>query len=162
MGERIEIDFNGITIHYSENEDVWRCSSFDVDGKTLSAVKAKVNNILADARRLVEPIAVFTLDSWSNKVSEQGVVTLVESDKKVWLTTTKLAWWKGERRYEKARSKIDVEEAILDTPEARALVAEVVQNVAELEAQIKAEKARVEALPRLTPEMISKLQKGIA
>ena len=163
MTDRIEVDFNGITIHYSENEDLWRCASFDVEGKTLSAVKAKVNKLLADARRLArrlaEPIAVFTVDSWSMKASEKGVVTLVESDKKVWLITTKTVWWKGEQREEKARSKIDIEREILDTPEARAVLKDVREKIAALEARIRTEKARIEALPRLTPEMISKLPK---
>lgn len=47
----IETTYRGYRIHYSENEDVWRCSDLNAEAVTLTALKQKMSRLILKARK---------------------------------------------------------------------------------------------------------------
>ena len=150
---RLETEYNGVTIHYSENEDIWRCDALEVDGKTLSAVKEKIGKLQADARRISVPVLVIRSSYGGVSIESEGTASLLHDDgKHVWVNTVRVVWVganRMKRREERGRSKFLIESLFHDTPEARSLVSDVAEKVANLEAEIKRERSRLDVLPRL-------------
>ena len=137
---RIETEHNGHKIAYAENEDVWRCWAMDVEGKTLSAVKTKLNKIDAEARRVSVPVIL--LHHWGCQVDAVGVATLIEKDD-VWVTTK-------DRHGSTERRKKPMGVILLDTPENRSAIKAAAARRKEGEAITKEADDMMSSLPRVT------------
>jgi len=132
----IETEHNGHKITYSENEDVWRCWQLDMDGKTLSALKQKINQHDASMRR-IKPTVAWAVRSWGGP--EKVTLTLIADDKEVWAVDE-----------EGRRQKRAFKDLRADTPETLAAFAEY-QHFTKLERDYgKLAKAALDKLKPLT------------
>jgi hypothetical protein len=137
---RIETEHNGHRVTYAENEDVWRCWDMNVEGKTLSAVKTKLNKLDADARRCNVPVIV--LHHYCCEVDAVGLATLIDGNE-VWVTSK-------DRRGRAERRKVSMSRILLDTAENRAAIEAASVRRKEGEAIIKEANAMVSELPHVT------------
>jgi hypothetical protein len=53
--EQIELDYNGRTIVFREDEDDWSCHALKLAAKSLSALKRKIDKLDGEARRVSVP-----------------------------------------------------------------------------------------------------------
>lgn len=144
---QITTEHAGHEITYSENEDVWRCWNLDAEAKTLSALKAKINKHLAEARRIGN-VRVWKIE-WGDAPALH-VVTLLEGDAAAWVS--KVNGKTNGRMRDKVREKASLKNLVLDTPENRAAIeAWRALERAAAEASRKARDAK-EALPHPTQE----------
>jgi hypothetical protein len=58
----IEIKHNEHSIRYDESSDLWECRSLEMEEKTLSALKTKINEFDAIERRLGDGVSLFLLE----------------------------------------------------------------------------------------------------
>jgi hypothetical protein len=132
----IETEHHGYKIVYSENEDRWRCWEMECDGKSLSAVKAKVAAILS-ATRKIEPAPAVTLRSWGGL---QNVMLLGwASAQKVWVMD-------GRRRTQENASNV-----AMMTPETLSALSRVDALQKQADA-LRADIARIlDSIPRVQP-----------
>jgi hypothetical protein len=84
----IETEHHGYKITYGENTDVWRCWELDVEGKTLSSVKAKIASILSQSRK-IDATPAYYIQSWG-RVEKITVLS--------WASPTKVWVMEGKRR----------------------------------------------------------------
>lgn len=120
-------------ISYNEDDNSWRRPSLSVEASSLAALRAKINKIDADARRIDVPVLFRDYSGWN-----RGRATLFEGDRYVWVSQGK------------TRRKEGVSGVIFDTTENRAIISEVNKEVARLQAEVKVQQARLDALPRVT------------
>jgi len=144
---RIETEHNGHAITYAENEDVWRCWSMNVEGKTLSAVKAKLNKLDADARRVNVPVIV--LNHYGCTVDAIGLATLIDKGD-VWIAAK-------DRRGSTQRSKTSMSRIVLDTPENREAIKAASAKEKQAESVMKEAEGMVYAIPRVTADDLKSL-----
>lgn len=143
---QIKTEHAGYEIVYSENGDLWRCWNLEVEAKTLSALKTKINQCLAEARR-VDNVRVWKLD-WSGG-PKLYAVTLLDGEAHAWVSPVDSLDRKG-----KTRERADFDKLILDTPENRAAIeAWRALERASRAAAIAASEAR-DAIPRVTVEAL--------
>lgn len=142
---RIETEHNGVGIVYSDNEDKWVCYALDLEADKLSALKTKINKVLADERR-VAGVSVLRVSTYGGD-HEPGKVTLIDGGD-VWVMFP-AGYLRG--RYERARrEKVDMRHLVLDTPENRAALDAFAQESRRLR-QLEAENQdRRAAIPRVT------------
>lgn len=135
MNSKIEVKHGDYEITYSENEDVWRCWSMSLEAKTLSALRAKLNKETAKARRIDAPVVV--ISRYEGGIEAEGAATLIaDGGRSVWVTNGRV------------RRKYDAPRVVMDTPEARELVADVSAEIKRLHVAIEAQRARLLSLPR--------------
>lgn len=139
----IETKHGEHTIAYSENEDIWRCWDMNVEGKTLSAVKQKLNKIDAENRR-VASVPVVIVSDWGSGVEGTGVVTLRDGERAAWTMVSKKHYAKPRRE------KVRLASMVLDTPENRAKLNEYTALRKIASDASKAASAHLEAIPRVT------------
>jgi hypothetical protein len=135
----IKTEHNGYEITYSENEDLWRCWTLELEAKTLSALKTKMNKLDADRRRLDMP-QVWHLTYSGPKLKK---ATLIE-DGAVWLLAG------GDDKRGRQREKVGLENTVIDTPANRQAIE---MYVAAEEVARKAQRTAYEmrqAIPRAT------------
>jgi hypothetical protein len=144
---RIETSHNGHVITYAENEDVWRCWDMNIEAKTLSAIKAKLNKVEADARRCNVPVIV--LHRYGCEVDAIGIATVIDG-KDVWVSSK-------DTRGRAVRSKKSMGSILLDTPENRAAIKAATARRREGDKIIKEANAMWSAIPRVTPEALKSL-----
>lgn len=100
---------------YSEDSDKWTCSAYDLEAKSLSGLKAKINDFDAKERRLgKDGVALLYLDGFRSRAPQRVRATMldkgIEEGSKyaaVWISGTE----------DKTRSKVGIHSLILDTPE---------------------------------------------
>lgn len=142
---QITTEHNGHQIVYAENEDVWRCWGMDLEAKTLSALKTKMNAADAAARR-VGNVRVFIIPSYSGDI-EEGLVTLLEGDGHAWVVPPA---GKKEVRGRRSRAKTEISSLALDTPAAREAI-EAWDRAREFSREAaQAERDAKAAIPRAT------------
>jgi hypothetical protein len=144
---RIEVTHNNHQITYAENEDLWRCWNMNVEAKTLSALKTKLNKLDADARRCNVPVII--LHHYGCEADAVGLATLIDG-KDVWVTSKN-------RRGSVERRKISMDRIVLDTLEHHATIKAASVRRKEGEAITKEADAMVAALPRVTIEDLKSL-----
>jgi hypothetical protein len=127
------IKHNEHEVSYHEDDNSWRCPSLSVEASSLAALRAKINKIDADARRINVSVLVRDYSGWN-----AAQATLFEGDRSVWVSQGK------------SRRKEAVSGVIFDTPENRAIISEVNKEVARLQAEVKDQQSRLGALPRVT------------
>jgi len=144
MSSRIETEHAGHTISYSENEDVWRCYTLDLEAKTLSLLRQKINTWLNKTRKLGSGVEVWYFsNNWDHK-PERVKATSLTDDGQVWLALNE----KG--RYARTRTKVPLDKIVMITDENRKLIGEM-QKTYVLKEQAKAAfDAAFEAIPRAT------------
>lgn len=142
---KVETTHNGHTIRYDEDEDMWACEAMSLKARSLSGVKTKLSKIDADARRINAPVLMITRYS-STKVGKEANAVLVDVDKKHVFVMV------GGRR-----EKVEIDEVVVDTPENRALFAEL--EAARLAATAASNRiaAMTRTIPRATVEGLLKL-----
>lgn len=142
----IEIEHGGYKVRYDEQADVWRCYDLDLEAKTLSALKTKINKVDADARR-VDNVAVFKMSEHDRRPTA-AFITLIDNEKDVWISGDKVKWGKP------GREKTAVTNLILDIQENRDAIQEAIRlsKIAD-EASTRARDARI-ALPRMTMDQL--------
>lgn len=150
--ERIETEHLGYAIHYSENEDVWRCQSLDLEAKTLSAIKSKMGKTLADARR-VEPVAVLVVTGRQGASYRTGKMVLPDADgKKAWcMVDDGTEWWRGAQRPVTKRELHDYKSLLPDTPENRAALDALQQEWKAYYQHARTLDDKLGVLPRIQP-----------
>lgn len=132
----ITTEHNGVEIKYSDNRDLWICPDLDLEAATLSALREKINKVQADARRVNVP--VICLGYYGATIEFAGTATLIDRDGGVWVTRNK-----GKRRSKMSRDRV-----LADTPENRALIAEIETETKRLEALNKRELERLKLLAK--------------
>jgi hypothetical protein len=152
----ITVEHRGYSITYAENEEVWRCYAVDFEHASLSRVKARVDKIAAEDRRLGIETIVVTERHREKLAFAEGTATMLIAPKKGRYSNAEsrpAAWVmiKGER------SKRDLVDLIEDTPENRRAV--VAFQTAEKEMLAAKERAKVAyaAIPKLTLDRIREL-----
>ena len=148
----IETEHNGYVIAYAENQDVWRCWGLELEAKTLSALKNKINKVSSDARRLDNVEAIDLSETWG-KPKPVKIVMLAGVDymkkPQAWIIKTAInpSRFRGEKDQ---RQKVALENLVLDTPENQKLLsAYLTKQEAVRAAQEEANKAKA-AIPRVT------------
>ena len=151
----IETTHNGKRITYGENSDDWSCGEYDLTAKTLSALKAKINDFDAKERKLgkngVTLLKVGGYRIMSNKEIFQRVrATLLDKDIEpgsnhacVWIT-----------HLDGQREKVILHSLIIDTPENIATLTEADRLKKEGAATIKRAEKMEADIKRLTVEEI--------
>lgn len=131
-----EIEYRGYVVRFSENQDVWRCWALDLEGEKLSTVKAKIDRIIAQSRKLSEAVPMMYMDHF-HTAKPVRVVALAQPRKGEDSPTDAWCLVPGRERFLNHDTKTydyrDVEERkklpllslYLDTPENRAAVAEI-------------------------------------
>jgi hypothetical protein len=145
----VSVEHNGKKIVYSENQDVWRCWEMDLEAKTLSALKNKMNKVDAEARRLGN-VAAFIMEEHQQKPTPV-VLTMIDGD---------AAWGirKSITENSNRRQKIPFKDLIPDTPEGRAAIIALQTKYRELSAIREEAKALYAAIPRMTLDMLKSIE----
>jgi len=152
----IKTDHNGHEIVYSENQDVWRCWKLDLEAKTLSALRNKINKIDADARRI--NIEVIRVGSYHQPTSDRVNCTMIDADgESAWVIETKTHKVYGVTKTETTRRKVDLRSLAECSPENEALIAEWTRLFREQRDAEARAKAAAEAIPRLTASRLQEL-----
>lgn len=147
----LETEHNGYKIRYAENEDVWRCWVINLDGKTLSAIKAKINTEIKRARE-IDAMPALAFDSSYGITASDVVITLIADEKRVWTLG------RG-RMGNSKREKSNIENLFADNDENRKTLAEMkalFDRRNEIPDQIKRLR---ESIPRLTVADLSRIEK---
>lgn len=105
---------NDFEIQYDESGNEWTCSQLQLRASSLAALRVKINKIDADSRRLSVPVIV--VSRYGTSVANFGTATLLDGDD-VWV----MSEWNGKSRRQKEPLRL----VKRDTPEARALIADV-------------------------------------
>lgn len=148
MAETLEVTYRGYAVAYSENQDVWRCWSLDVEGERLPTVRAKIDKVIAAARKLDNPIPVIYVNYQDQPVPVR-IMSLAQpgKDRRTQQEKEPDAAWcmvPGEERYfdhEKRaaayrpvekREKLPLSMLYVDSPENREALAEAQRMQAEI------------------------------
>ncbi len=144
--QRLQMEYRGYVVHFAENQEVWRCQALDVEGEKIGTVKAKIDKIIAQSRKLANPVPMIYLDYHEQAASVQ-VVALAQPkrDRSGEEKEPDQAWCmrdgteryyspatgKHEHRETRERKKLPLSMLYLDTPETRVAIA----AIAEMKAQ---------------------------
>ncbi|WP_375188446.1 hypothetical protein [Sphingobium yanoikuyae] len=150
----IETEYNGQRIHYSENEDLWRCDLLDFKAKTLTAIKSKISKWLADARRVGNVPVIYVGSTYTPEFKEAQVVLKDDDGKHVWIMVNKM---RGGVSSNQGREKVKLETIMADTPENRARIAAYRAKQEEARKINAEQRELLEAMPRLTMEAFEAL-----
>ncbi len=148
----LETEHNGYKISYAENEDVWRCWDLSLDGKTLSAVKAKINTEIKRAREITAMPALAFDGSYSTEAREV-VITLIADESRVW--TLGRGRWGDQNK----REKTSIELLMADNDENRKTLAEMKALSDKSDSIIREIKRLRESIPRLNMGDLSRIEK---
>ena len=143
---------NGYMIAFSDNRDLWYCNELDLDDKSLSKLKTKINKYDSEKRR-VSNVPAWEMQNYSTTLTPV-VITLIEDDKQVWVSRDK-----GHNRG-RERSKESLSGLIPQTDEARKAILIWKDKVRIQQAAAAEEKAAREAIPRVTIDMLTGLKKA--
>ena len=138
----IEFEHNGYSIRFDERDDKWECYELKVASKSLKAVKAEINKIDADARRL-EAVRLIELRSYETR---QMTGTLMAGESSVWCMV------KGRGNEAPRREKASLANLVLDTPENRAVIAQAQALARQARELGQARADLLAAIPRVTAE----------
>lgn len=107
---------NGHEIKYDENDDEWYCRELEMKAKTLSGLKAKINEADNAERRIngKKGIKFLCLPNYGYRAGEEAEVTATMLD-----ANGSAVWIKDGPT---SRKKVGVHELFEDTPEHRALL----------------------------------------
>lgn len=150
----IQTEHNGHAIKYDEGTDIWLCNGIDANAKTLTALKAKINDFDAKERKLgKDGVLLLKIDGYrySNDLVQKVRATMLDKDinpgdnyATVWISHLS----------DKQREKVGLHILCLDTPENLAALAEADRLEKEGAALMKkGEKVRAD-IPRVTVEQI--------
>lgn len=151
----IETEHNGHHITYSENEDVWRCHALDLDAKTLSALKTKINKIDSESRRVNVEVVYPDRHGFGGKKVMTVLATVIDGDG-VW-TLFPEGGMRGGRQTKLIRKKLPISCVAENTPETAAAVAKWVAADDEYRKATIREREAFEAIPRLTAARLLEL-----
>ena len=146
----IKIEYGNHEITYREEQDFWVCRALALDASSLKALKAKIDKLDADRRRLPSvPVIFVSFHSTIEQGGERGwnATLLTDDGKEVWITKTA---GQGTQRERTTREKRSLSTLVLDTPENRKALAEsreAYRRGAELQAQGR---AMADMVPRVT------------
>lgn len=149
----IETEHRGYQISYSENQDVWRCHTLELEGSTLTQLKNKIGRYLAKIARASEVIpAIHAL--YGETFEDCFVVSLAaktnyRGEPQVWTYKERQEKWRGEIRTVRDRKQNDASRIILDTPENRELVLEAKRLVDIARKAKDAASEFIKAIPRM-------------
>lgn len=139
----IETEHKGYKIGYFEESDTWRCYELELTAPKLSALKAKIDKIDADARKL-DRVPVVVLGGWNSR-AKFGVALSWASKDALWLMI------------DRRRSKEPCNTIVPDGPETRAQLARA-DALEKQAAGLRADAAAIiAAIPRWQPS-----QKAVA
>lgn len=150
----IETEFRGYAIRYSENQDVWRCHTLDMDGVTLTQLKNKIGRYLAKIAKTAEAIPAIHVE-YGDGFKPCFIVAVANTvsyrkQPEVWTYTEREESYRGGgKRTVKYRKKYEASTLILDTPENQTLVAEAVRLVGLARLARKTAEDAIEAIPRI-------------
>jgi hypothetical protein len=149
----IETTHNDHPIRYDESDDEWYCPAMDLKAKTLSALKAKINDFDAKERKLGNGVVLIHVNGYrfrsKNEIAPKVKATMLDKgdlDKypAVWISHVDT----------KQREKVGLHSLILDTPENIATLEEAFRMEQEAAATVKkAEKMKAD-IKRVTVEEI--------
>jgi hypothetical protein len=149
----LETEFRGYRIRYSENEDVWRCHSLDMDGANLTQLKNKIGRYLAKIAKTAEtvPAIVANYGDQFEYVEIVSVANTLNYNKQpqLWTTKERQESYRGGTRTVKDRAKYDAASVILDTPENRVLVEAAEVLIRQAAAAKKKATEAVRLIPRV-------------
>jgi len=145
---RFEIEHNGVTIVYADNEDKWVCYPLELEADKLSTLKSKITKVLAEARR-VENVPVISISRWGD--ASYGNATLVEGDS-VWVMLGE--GYKNGIKSKVIRSKLSMNSLVLDTPENRAALTEFRVESRRIAELTKSNEKRLADIPRVTADAL--------
>lgn len=140
----IETTHRGYKIRYSENQDVWRCHEFDVEGETLSKCKDRLNKAIRDSAKGFEAIEIGYFGT------RRITVNTPVDDKGTY-------WCNVEGH---GRRKLPAKDIALLTPEVEAKLAEYARLDDEVKALIRRRDALLKGIERATSEEIDKRLMG--
>lgn len=151
----IETSYRGYRIHYSENEDVWRCSDLNAEAGMLSTLKQKMSRLILKARK-ESGAGIPALHLNHSKVYEP--VEIVGRAGVGWDRKTPSVWYMGPGHDGKVtRQKDMINNFVAPTAENTAAL-EVVVKIGEEVSRLSSESYdRLKDIPRLTEADIASL-----
>lgn len=148
MSDHLTIDYRGYSITYSENQDVWRCWSLDIEADRLPTLKGKIDRLIVASRKLANPLPVIRVD-YHGRVAPVKVLGLAQPRKDragkelepdaAWCMVPDEEWYfdhdLGQRRKRpiEKREKVRLEQLFVDSPENREAVVEANRIKAEID-----------------------------
>lgn len=133
---QIETEHKDYKIRYSENEDVWRCWELDLEAKTLSALKAKINQIDAAGRKL-DRVSVYVFGGYG--LPKEAIALSWAGKGKLWIL-------EGKRRSQEPCDRIS-----RVTPEITAAIKQAGQLQSQAQEIRKQADSILAAIPRWEP-----------
>lgn len=160
------VEYRGHTIRWSDNEDKWSCSDFDVSSPSLASIRRTIDD---NYRRLRKSAALKCL-----RVSEYSSPFAVEATLIEYLGEKKAPSYRQSNKAlhqvaaimptlgnnRPSRSKGDLNEFIADTPENAAVLAEATRISQEAKRLAEEARAMVAGIPRLSLADIEGLVKA--
>lgn len=153
----MELSYRGYAIRFGENSETWRCWSLDVEAEKLSTVKAKIDRLIAAARKLENPVPVIYVD-WHQVVKPVKVIAFAQprKDRHGVVGEPTEAWCMvpdreryfdheaKETRYRdvEKREKLKLEMLYVDTPENRDGLRELERITAQIK-QLEGDKVAI-------------------
>jgi hypothetical protein len=148
----IEVEHNGYKIRLDERDDTWRCHDLRLSNKSLKRVRADINKISPEARRL-SSVPLIAIGRYSATAYVTGTL-LADDNSGVWCMVPSS---RGSNA-PPAREKHKFDELALDTAAARAILAEMAKLGAEA-SKLRDEIERLRAsIPRVTAEQLSAIK----
>lgn len=143
------VQHRGYEIHYSENQDVWRCYDLDYEHARLGKVKEKIDAIEREHRKMARQAIYISNDGQAKEVV---IVSIDEDRDRCFITTDQQGTDRWGRPIEGKlkRERVDLKNLCDPTPENRVLIAAMAQKREAYLAAMKAATAAREAIPRLT------------
>lgn len=122
----LEFEHRGYACRYSENSDNWKCWGLDIEADKISTLKAKIDRVVAKARKLGAAVPALSLD-YSGVATPIQIQSIAESRREdqpaVWAIRTRRERYfdhvsKGHAwRDIEERKKYPLADLIHDTPE---------------------------------------------
>ncbi len=146
-------------IHYSENEDVWRCSDLGLDRATLTLLKNAINRKLAAANKSRGTIdAMEIVRDYDGEMEPVKITGRAppgyKSEPRVWVM--KQHWAKGEKL---VRRMVSISSLFINTPENAAKASGVEALNKQIAALNKERYEAMKAISRLTVDDLAELEK---
>ncbi|AEI71145.1 hypothetical protein [EBPR siphovirus 5] len=143
-------EHDGYEIRFYERDDSWSCLALGLSDRSLKGLKAKINKVTAQARRL-DAVELIEIGHYLGARHVIGTL-LDDGDTKVWVSAP------GRGNSPPTREKCALSGLALNTPENGAKLAEAKKLSDQAEALTKEAQAIRAAIPRVTAEQLRALK----
>lgn len=160
MSERIELEYNGRTLTFREDDDDWHCHPLKLHAKSLTALKRKIDKLDGEARRVSFP--AMRVDHYGKPEAAQIVMIAKQKDWERkgyngadYSTRAPTVWILRSKGNQQDRTKVKLDECFEPTESNLATLAEAQKLSEQAKALEEQAKATIASIPRLTLDDIT-------